>query len=576
MKIDQKIQEAFDFVWPFLIFSSAIIIMMFWLWHYNATYVFSDTLLHFQRFYDTRMQIRTGNFSWFQTNYGFYHSARVFNALYGPLFAYFNGFLLLICRSWHNYELVVIFSTYFIASSGMYLLCQKAKLNKVLSVLLGIIYISFGIVPGIDKFNWMALGASLSPFVIMQGLNFVQDKNKPVHILPLAITMSLIAQIHVLSTLISTLYLIPFAIASFIKNKDKRKTFIFDLLKAIGLSLLLTANIWGSMLVVYLPNRISNPASYYLNWHAMHLFRPTNIHGQVPYVLSWLIILQCVYVIINIKNKHNNLNLLCTAISVCFMMISSGLVDWKGVQMTWPNLGRLLQFPYRLVLIAYPLMLLSIGLTLESVSHLKTLSMYQFGFGLLIIAIMQNTGLLMGLNQARTRNYLDKDKIALIGSSYWIKNRNKLWYTLRFTNGDDLFNQVSHVEPDYMPYHDGDKYHRASRKEYGKYIVDRYQNYHYIIHGSKLTFTWKGSGKNEVLPIVMYKQSRLTLNNKPAKILHYTHNCSPIVNTKKGLNSATVYFKVPFYFWILLIISLLSWICVIYKEVEIWLKRKHY
>ena len=51
----------------------------------------SDTIFHFNRFYETEEQIRNGNLSWFMTLYGFNQSGRVINALYGPAFAYLNG-----------------------------------------------------------------------------------------------------------------------------------------------------------------------------------------------------------------------------------------------------------------------------------------------------------------------------------------------------------------------------------------------------------------------------------------------------------------------------------------------------
>ncbi|EQE00311.1 putative cell division domain protein, partial [Clostridioides difficile CD9] len=40
------------------------------------------------------MQFKTGNFSYFQTNYGFQQSGRIVNALYGPLIAYILGGIL--------------------------------------------------------------------------------------------------------------------------------------------------------------------------------------------------------------------------------------------------------------------------------------------------------------------------------------------------------------------------------------------------------------------------------------------------------------------------------------------------
>ena len=154
-----KGQRILYLSYPYLLLIIFILVLMNWQIHYHATFLFSDTLLHFQRFYDAKMQIKTGNWSWFQTNYGFYHSGRVFNALYGPFFAYLNGLLLLVVKTWHRYQLVVFFLTYLTASVGMYQLAyKKAKLGHVNSLMLAILYPTFGIVAGITKFNLMAFG----------------------------------------------------------------------------------------------------------------------------------------------------------------------------------------------------------------------------------------------------------------------------------------------------------------------------------------------------------------------------------------------------------------------------------
>ncbi|XID85245.1 hypothetical protein ACF0HX_04250 [Pediococcus pentosaceus] len=51
----------------------------------------ADSIFHFNRFYDTYMQFRTGNFSYFQTNFGFQQSGRIINALYGHFVSIWDG-----------------------------------------------------------------------------------------------------------------------------------------------------------------------------------------------------------------------------------------------------------------------------------------------------------------------------------------------------------------------------------------------------------------------------------------------------------------------------------------------------
>ncbi|WP_231496658.1 hypothetical protein [Enterococcus gallinarum] len=64
----------------------------------------SDAVFHFNRFYETSQQIKEGNYQYFLSIYGFQQSGRIVNALYGPFFAYFQGILVLISRSWFQYN----------------------------------------------------------------------------------------------------------------------------------------------------------------------------------------------------------------------------------------------------------------------------------------------------------------------------------------------------------------------------------------------------------------------------------------------------------------------------------------
>ena len=66
----------------------------------------SDSIFHFNRFFDTASQIKHGNFQYFSHMYGFQQSGRIVNALYGPLMAYFQGLLVLISPSWFVYQIL--------------------------------------------------------------------------------------------------------------------------------------------------------------------------------------------------------------------------------------------------------------------------------------------------------------------------------------------------------------------------------------------------------------------------------------------------------------------------------------
>ena len=66
----------------------------------------SDSIFHYNRFYEAAMQLKNGNLSYFLSLYGFQQSGRIVNALYGPFFAYLQGGLILISGTWFRYQIV--------------------------------------------------------------------------------------------------------------------------------------------------------------------------------------------------------------------------------------------------------------------------------------------------------------------------------------------------------------------------------------------------------------------------------------------------------------------------------------
>ncbi len=564
MKVKSKV-ESWDWagllrsIGPYLVMIITIYLMMQWQLSAHATHLTSDSFLHFQRFYDTSMQLKTGNYSYFQTNYGFYHSGRIFNAMYGPLFAYLNGFLLLMCQSWYHYQVFIIFTVLLLAAIGMYLLALKVKVPRWLSLLLALIYIQFGIVVGITKMNWMAWGGALAPFACRQIVNMVQDKKRPIHWLSLALIVSLLAQIHLLSTLITVLTFIPFFIYAWVAAEDKKGLWL-ALFKAIGLTLLLTANAWGSLLVLYPSNYISSPNVYWLYAHTIKVAANLNDHGNLTGALLFLFAGQLIYVLFNFKKSV--LNSLATLVSLGILLLASTWMPWYRLQKLFPRIGSVLQFPYRLALLAFPLLLMGAGISLTQIlTHFSGQEIVKntIAFALMLV-LMQNIGGNISLNRSRTRRYQNPKQVLLMGSAYGVtKNRQYLRRVLRWSNDFTLFTLVSHVEPDYLPYKG-----RPSNVVFGKTVIDGRPHYHYQVKGAHLRLSWRGKkAAAKVLPIVMYHQSRLIFNGRKQNQIKKNMNCQPIVQARKGENQAELYFVTPPWFWLLLIIALLSWLAVI-------------
>ena len=104
----------------------------------------TDSIFHFNRFYDAAKQIQQGSWSYFQSNYSFQQSGRVINAVYGPLFAYLNGILLGIVGTWFRYQVISSFLVYFIGGVGMYQLAMKVRVSRQIALLVSLIFLCIG------------------------------------------------------------------------------------------------------------------------------------------------------------------------------------------------------------------------------------------------------------------------------------------------------------------------------------------------------------------------------------------------------------------------------------------------
>ena len=96
----RKVYHLINWSLPYLAICAMAYIVMYPQLISHGVILGTDSIFHFNRFYDAAKQIQQFNFSYFQSNYCFQQSGRVINAVYGPLFAYLNGALIGILGTW--------------------------------------------------------------------------------------------------------------------------------------------------------------------------------------------------------------------------------------------------------------------------------------------------------------------------------------------------------------------------------------------------------------------------------------------------------------------------------------------
>lgn len=515
-----------------------------------------DTAFHFHRFYDTYQQIQNHNFSYFQMNYGMGESGRIVNALYGPFFAYLMGSLLLFCSSWLRFQILITYLIFLVGGLGIYRLSRKIKLSQVVSSIVTTLFLTTGYIaywPRSNAFN--SWGAVLIPFVLIQGINLLNNHKKRFSWISLGIVMAIVAQIHLLSTFFSILALIPFFIYGLVLSENKRQMWI-DVFKAVGLFIVLTANVWGAFLLLYPTNQMASPIDYSPVLTAVNLSvaGTSTMWTSITEVTLLLFIVQLIYVIFNFKSSK--LNTFVTLEGIVFLYLSSNLFPWQFVKDTLPAVTGYLQFPNRFTVVAYPLLFLGIGLTLNELikSHGKKLGM--IASALAIVVVLFNVR--ADFNEINNNITYNK---GITSNAKEMKEKGLAPY----------INKVEINSPDYLPVRKKIK----SSDITGMLMSMSPQKNNFeqrALSNGRLELTWKDStSKVTTLPIFIYKQSELSLNSKVIKP-KVNEIGMPQVQSRKGKNTAILSFKTPTWFTILLYISILSWALLIIYGVFRWVK----
>ncbi|WP_297585742.1 cell division protein [uncultured Lactobacillus sp.] len=515
-----------------------------------------DTAFHFHRFYDTYQQIQNHNFSYFQMNYGMGESGRIVNALYGPFFAYLMGGVLLFCSSWLRFQILITYLIFLVGGLGIYHLSRKVKLSQVVSSIVTALFLTTGYIaywPRSNAFN--SWGAVLIPFVLIQGINLLNNHKKRFSWISLGIVMAIVAQIHLLSTFFSILALIPFFIYGLVLSENKRQLWM-DVFKAVGLFIVLTANVWGAFLLLYPTNQMASPIDYSPVLTAVNLSvaGTSTMWTSITEVTLLLFIVQLIYVIFNFKASR--LNTFVTLEGIVFLYLSSNLFPWQFIKDTLPAVTGYLQFPNRFTVVAYPLLFLGIGLTLNELikNHGKKLG--TIASALAIVVVLFNVR--ADFNEINNNITYNK---GITNNAREMKEKGLAAY----------INKVEINSPDYLPVQKKIK----SSDITGLLMSMSPQKNNFeqtALSNGRLELTWKDStSKVTTLPIFIYKQSELSLNNKVIKP-KLNEVGMPQVQSRKGKNTAILSFKTPTWFTALLYISILSWVLLIIYGVFRWVK----
>lgn len=531
----------------------------------------SDSIFHYNRFYEAAMQLKNGNFSYFLSLYGFQQSGRIVNALYGPFFAYLQGGLILISGTWFRYQIVSRVLLHILAEYSMYALLKQCKVKTSIALSLGLLYATtFSIQYWTMRQGFSSWGAALLPYCFIPAIHYVFYQR--VDQVRLALSMALIFQIHVLSALMLAMMYLPFYLYTFVKaTTSKKKETILKVLIAVILFLLLTVNVWGVLLYLRDANHLLDP---FINRE----IGKNGIDGTArywlytPISLMVLLILQFIYAIVNWK-KLARWKRILHFIYFVFFFLSTGLFPWQYLVENGNTFAELIQFPFRFFVPATILLLAITGLTVTRfVNWRKSIAVLLFAFA--GVGLIQN---IMDTTDRVKSAAQDGELISIVKHTYVEGDYQTISLTMNDSDLSQFLNLVVKPTPDYVPIY-GTIGKQNTYDLYYENIVTN-QRTEKLIEDNYLVLTWQADEGEELnLPIVVYKDSILTLNGKELDKDDYNLSTigTPTVSSQEGKNKLELRYQEPEWLFvaifaplIVLGIIVLQWIYIKVKTQKV-------
>ena len=500
----------------------------------------SDSIFHYNRFYEAAMQLKNGNFSYFLSLYGFQQSGRIVNALYGPFFAYLQGGLILISGTWFRYQIVSRVLLHILAESSMYALLKQCKVKTSIALSLGLLYATtFSIQYWTMRQGFSSWGAALLPYCFIPAIHYVFYQR--VDQVRLALSMALIFQIHVLSALMLAMMYLPFYLYTFVKaTTSKKKETILKVLIAVILFLLLTVNVWGVLLYL-------RGANHHLDPFINREIGKNGIDGTArywlytPISLMVLLILQFIYAIVNWK-KLARWKRILHFIYFVFFFLSTGLFPWQYLVENGNTFAELIQFPFRFFVPATILLLAITGLTVTRfVNWRKSIAVLLFAFA--GVGLIQN---IMDTTDRVKSAAQDGELISIVKHTYVEGDYQTISLTMNDSDLSQFLNLVVKSTPDYVPIYGTIGKQNTYDLYYENIVMN--QRTEKLIKDNYLVLTWQADEGEELnLPIVVYKDSILTLNGKELDKDDYNLSTigTPTVSSQEGKNKLELRYQEP-------------------------------
>ena len=510
----------------------------------------ADAPFHYNRFYDAAEQFANWDFHYFPSMYGFQQSGRIVNAIYGPLFAYFQGLIVLVSGSWFHYQILSNFILFVISGWSMLTLLNYVQVKKWVSIPISVLFMTtYSIQYWAINQGFTSWGTCFYPLCMIPLVDFVVHKKFPV--LKVTFSIALMTQIHLLSTVMLVLMYIPFYLYYFFTQTEKGKA-IGQLIKSVLFYFVLTANIWAGLAIVYGGNKILPP---FVNREMSQ--KAINLDGSYwlayPKIFPIFLLIGLILHLL-FRRRYDIFTKLLLRTSLGSFLLSTSLIPWTTLVEKEVPFVSLIQFPFRFFVPFTLLFLLFLALALnqwEKKNWYRALSVL-----FLFVASAQT---IQNLYQ-----HLDKwqDETFVSRHTYLFDTpaeARKTFYDHDMSTSLFVFQKTT---PDYLPI-----YHETKTNKYDRYneeILEGETTFIKSHPGGRLTIKWKNTGEETVhLPVIVYDRTVLLQHGKKLTDYQLADIRTPIVKQHNRINEITLYYDLPTFFYFVMAFFLIGWFVLI-------------
>lgn len=531
-----------------------------------------DISFHFNRFYDLYRQIETGNFNYFQSIYGFNSSGRIINALYGFDFAFLNGILLYVTKSWLKFQIITSYLSLITAGFSMYALSKKMNLTNKYATLSAILYMTTASVTYYMRYqSYTGWGAAFLPLIFIPAIRAVKNQKKPINSFYLALPVTILLNTHIMSAVIGVLAIIPFFLVSFINSKQKI-SWLKDAILAVVLTMLMSLNTLYSYYEVFSTNNILSPFvpnSIYLESLRLS-FSDNSVQRYASIVFSCIFLFTIAFIFFEWK-KQSMINRIIGLTGIFFLFISSPLIPWDTLAKKFEFIS-FIQFPSRFSVVAYILLSLSFFIIIEKLIKESAPKNKPIMFSCVIVlvslSVISNHNIMIDNSEKWMK---DPISMASNKSGLMVQTDDEIRDNFRSPDLAKALGTISKGTSDYLPIPKEMSSKQFYKEKtpyvmYKKEIINNDINLKKeVLSDGRLSFSWyQEETEMEVLPVIIYENSTVVFNDKTIQLndIKKSNIGSLKVKANKGDNNVIVGYQSKINIKYILLIKLLTIIIV--------------